>query len=490
MTNIKDLIQEISSDLIRDIITHEDLVLKVRDSLNIHLMSQGEPFFKKNLVNVDDFDFVERLKAVNGTKFNADQAIQTNKPIYFPTVINGKPGIRFEKFGVDDFLKTTNTINLSDPFTLFIVAAARDIDASSKFLISAVTSNNRIYLFYDTMSGSNFNYSFGDTNNVFTTPFNINPNIHVLTSEGGISNVEVEAFFNGNSLGKSTVNFLSASAPIFLGSLTPTGAFADADLGEVIMYDRRLSSSEIQQVLQPYLSPKWAISVATLTNPVLLNIKLHLLAFQTGYTVEDLFDLSSGFATSWDGISGTGESATQDMQTDKPLYVENGINGLPSLRLGGSNDWMDLNDSVISNDDFTIFVVAQYNSNDFSYLIGTDTSNRLYLFNVGGVFQGIIGDPAVAIGTVPSDTQPHIFTLQKSGNSFSLKVDDNEEQSGTTPATGSVVGLNIGSFNEGASGFLDGDIGEMIMYDRALSTVEKDQVIKDYLSPKWKIPLT
>ena len=48
--------------------------------------------------------------------------------------------------------------------------------------------------------------------------------------------------------------------------------------------------------------------------------------------------------------------------------------------------------------------------------------------------------------------------------------------------------IYIGVLSTSSNYFLIGTIGEVIVYDRALSTFEREQ-IEEYLSQKWKIDL-
>jgi len=203
------------------------------------------------------------------------------------------------------------------------------------------------------------------------------------------------------------------------------------------------------------------------------------------------------FVSQWGDKSSFSNHATQITSINQPLYVASGINGNPALNFKGAgfDDWMHLPDNTISNDDYTIFGVFQLTAvaGSTSYLIGTNTPNRLYVladspsaFGIDKI-KGVSGTTPDIVGSETADLNPHIVTQTKEGTSLKLKVDDNVEESTTTTATGAVTSLNIGSFNNGLNGLLEGYIGEIIMYNRALSSDERLVLQENYLSPQWGI---
>ncbi len=249
----------------------------------------------------------------------------------------------------------------------------------------------------------------------------------------------------------------------------------------------------------------------TLTSPVMLSRNV-LLWWET--TSEQSFDpnqLSSSNNPNigvWNDISGgkvTAKNATQTDVNKQPQYIENAINSLPVLRFDGSGDYLDYSANELINSDYSIFVVEQRRSNKSSnYFIGGTSAavgaNSLILLGYSSdnqIWHNQISNGYRADVNSYSNPIPVIHSFR-----FSSVVGKNYYSNGVIKATCVTVGSNpicvkglasyphpkIGVFITTPSSYFNGDIGEIIIYNKYLNDTERLDVEK-YLSKKWKIKI-
>ncbi len=197
--------------------------------------------------------------------------------------------------------------------------------------------------------------------------------------------------------------------------------------------------------------------------------------------------------TTWTDKSGVGNNATATVGPTLGTY-----NGFPVLSFNGTSQRMTSANTVPTNNHTLIAVHRpavingnfQGNTSLFRYQISdyivfpymNGLIPRGYITNYGAaaidagsstlVENSITGAFNIIMAVIQSGSQ-QIFkngTLQSSNTQ-------------TIGIVGNSTSLNIGSFNN-ASEFYQGDLGEMIVYNRALNTIERQQ-IEAYLAWKW-----
>ena len=121
---------------------------------------------------------------------------------------------------------------------------------------------------------------------------------------------------------------------------------------------------------------------------------------------------------------------------------------------------------------------------DGGWTSGTDFT----LKQLAGTFEYQLPN-SVSINTgSPVVKKPYIVGIVDNGTNGTLY---SNKVAGTATATGAAknIGiLNIGSYNSGSTRahYLDGDIGEIIIFNRALKNEER-KAVEDYLAKKWGI---
>jgi prepilin-type N-terminal cleavage/methylation domain-containing protein len=213
--------------------------------------------------------------------------------------------------------------------------------------------------------------------------------------------------------------------------------------------------------------------------------------------------------SNWYDISllNTKSNATQTIAANRPVYTENDINNLPTLKFtAASSQFMNLPDGTIpyNNSPYTIFIVAKASSickgaSVTCGLIASGTAatnqanNFRYLRSGGGFVNHWYGNDVNA-GTTLNTTSPHIVSFHYNKSIRRIIFNGlSQTLTGASNATNnSVASVSnvIGSGGTSASNEqLDGTIGEIIIFDRALMVEEIDS-IESYLSKKWGINIS
>ncbi len=224
---------------------------------------------------------------------------------------------------------------------------------------------------------------------------------------------------------------------------------------------------------------------------------------ETGFNKKQAFDGTK--ISLWNDVnsqSGYKNSATQELNSAQPSYTfETSVaNGLPFLRFDG-NDYLNLPDGTIpsSNYSYSFFIIIRTPSISESYgIIGSGDSERLNSSNMinyraGGFIENnwqkntlITPSISVTAGKI------QLFTIMydnEEGRSIYVNSDlkgkdTNIFRSGL--ATNNTIGKS--SVHGIPDMYLKGDIGEIIIFGRAVNKDER-KTIEKYLMKKWGITL-
>jgi len=209
------------------------------------------------------------------------------------------------------------------------------------------------------------------------------------------------------------------------------------------------------------------------------------------------FDIPTKRVSEWGDGSGNGNNVAQSISSKQPLrYGYDGQNDKSYISFDGTNDLMtSYNNSPITTD-FTVFEVSRidsssdnvfgWNNGAASISIGTDAN---------GYLSATVNDGVTSLSTntaVVNTLSNHIGILKKHNKRIDLEYYDLFNSITTTDNDGAfdnsfsfnTAKFDIGSLNE--SQFLNGQLQEVIIYNRALSNTEISDV-KGYLNLKYKI---
>lgn len=207
-----------------------------------------------------------------------------------------------------------------------------------------------------------------------------------------------------------------------------------------------------------------------------------------------------GRVSAWADQSSGGNSVSQSFSAYQPSLVSDSGNGKSAIRFGTGNNAMKSAGRAISGATaFTCLAVVKYNSqslpttDQYIFWNGNDTSNSgygLYIDTTGYLtanwadYSGYLSDS----GPI-NPGQWYVISARWSSNQHKLWI--NGVSAGTSSKSGSnftagafAVGNRATSTNYNGDGF-NGDIQEVVIYNRALSDTEKAGV-ESYLSQRYQ----
>lgn len=187
-----------------------------------------------------------------------------------------------------------------------------------------------------------------------------------------------------------------------------------------------------------------------------------------------------------------------------PGYFTNVRNGKPAIRFNGLNQALSkagvLGSTFAGVDVSTVFLVFNQLGSDVQSAaygwLGPSPTNHFNLYTQAGSLGGVafdVGDATLGVGRMamtqpsPSADTWHILECYRSGGSGDFTVEGNLAATGTF--SGNFIPTNTAQWNVGIDGgsyFGGMDIAELIVFNRALTTPERDSV-RNYLKAKWGI---
>lgn len=203
----------------------------------------------------------------------------------------------------------------------------------------------------------------------------------------------------------------------------------------------------------------------------------------------------------------------QSTSNNQPSYIKDAINGIPALRFNGSTSFMDNNQTgLVGNisDDATWFFVVKFDNSSDSQMLLNDNesynSDGYYINYYNGSNDHMLCLTSMNAPSINHQSckysfnsfiksQATILVFHKDAQTITIKVNGNQQATTDVYAKPSSKieqhssKARIGrSAPSGSGQFLDGDLGEIIVYDRALSNKDIEH-IEDYLSQKWHITI-
>ena len=209
---------------------------------------------------------------------------------------------------------------------------------------------------------------------------------------------------------------------------------------------------------------------------------------------------TGGFVSAWQNQGMGAYTATQSDNLKRPS-VQVGLNGINTLRFDGVDDFLEIPHSnefnIAASEDFEIFSVAQFNDPvaltepDFSVMFAKGkTSDREFMFYLAIRKYRLYMDRGRMRVEAPNNhtTAPNLGWARRQGNNAKLfnTVGGNASRGnvGNGRMDGNTHNVTIGAAEDGTIRFMDGDIGEIIMFKRALTSNERQRV-EGWLAHKW-----
>ncbi|WP_437756171.1 LamG-like jellyroll fold domain-containing protein [Sorangium sp. So ce1389] len=198
---------------------------------------------------------------------------------------------------------------------------------------------------------------------------------------------------------------------------------------------------------------------------------------------------SSGKVSSWRDQSGNGNRADMDVAASQPTLISSALNGKPVVRfLGAQSLYLA---QQLEPTHFTVFVVGKNRkaSESFSMILGpgnTSPNNQLRWENGSqALFVGLGNDMPIITSTVGNTRVYHALSARYDGSTMTVYRDGNLASSHDFTTTGPWVLLQIGAWF--SSYYMEGDLAEILVYERALSEGDRGAV-NGYLRSKYALP--
>lgn len=205
--------------------------------------------------------------------------------------------------------------------------------------------------------------------------------------------------------------------------------------------------------------------------------------------------LQSGAAVaSWPDGSGHNRTATQADAGSRPAWVPDGLNGKPTVRFAGKQ-WLDTPEDLALPHTHSMFVIARAQAGDengvFLWFESGDragpacgagrfgTSFRLR--NYPGIQDRSTSNAPAVFSVVAGDTEVAGY-VNGVDDQFTVK----NKWTGDFEGGAKLGGFRLGKHGGSMPQFLTGGIGEVLVYDRALSRGER-QSVEQYLGRKWGV---
>jgi hypothetical protein len=215
---------------------------------------------------------------------------------------------------------------------------------------------------------------------------------------------------------------------------------------------------------------------------------------------------ASGFISQWDDQSGNGNHATQATGSAQPKRMNNALNAKPVVRFDGNNDFFSVataSSLIAGTNSFTLFGVLTRRDGDICNLLAytpPDGSQnvQLYVAGSGMALWGV--DSHVFVHSHGTQTNnPQLVAFLRDGDTWrsyndgaQTGPDVTDSRSLLTPSSP----YRLGTIGAATVQFLNGDLAEIILYDRGLSDADRFAVERyingryEFLSPKAPTNLT
>lgn len=206
--------------------------------------------------------------------------------------------------------------------------------------------------------------------------------------------------------------------------------------------------------------------------------------------------------TTWADASGNGYDVTQGTTANKPVYKTGIMNGRAVVRFDGSNDFLanTADDPVGAGGARTVFMVGEMVNLSGATILCFRRSTLIYnqsivLFS-GQYYIYTDGVNASSNATIPNPsaavTNPFQIMLRStgSGNKITCRINQADRtvtQSGSVSAESGAAGFSVGYRADIPGNYYNGDMAEIIVYDSALSSSDRNRV-EAYLKTRYGLP--
>lgn len=436
----------------------------------------------------------------------------------------GVQGYSLDFDGTDDFVSATNVIT-AYPFTLECWVRLDVTYVSQRTLaISNTTAGNIRFGVAFSGTTRKFGILAQNTTEEFdvgstTILENVWYHIAAVFTSATSRTLYVNAASEVTATASVTFNN-SANNSVNMGRHFTTGAFLNGKLSDVRIWNTARTAQEIADNYQKRLigNESGLVGYWKLDKGSGTTVEDSTSNANTGTITGAIWDNSEPLTEAitdntavrvWADQSGKGYDATQSTTAARPTYIASGLNGLPVVRFDGTDDRLALGASALGMlrnvGGASLFAVVKYGTaatNQVALMITRNGDNffRLGILKTDSNNFRAIGRRLDANGaqnvTSAQNLTSNFFIHSALANYQNTllqqfingALDGEKTDFQTSGNTSDTDSNNIAIGAEVAATFLNGDIAEIIVYNRALNTSELAQVHR-YLARKWGIAL-
>lgn len=194
--------------------------------------------------------------------------------------------------------------------------------------------------------------------------------------------------------------------------------------------------------------------------------------------------------SSWYDSAGKGNTVSQATSANQPIFIRNIYSGRPTIRFNGTSQCF-TKTTAVNGQLYTLFIVCKSNgsASHMAFYNGTSGGSGYGYFINSSTQRAILFGGSVIKSDGAANTNLELTTTQWTGSTSSLWVNASSVSvSNSTTSMISPSGEILVGRNSSSAEFWNGDICEIILYSRALSTGEM-KIINSYLANKWRISI-
>ncbi len=434
--------------------------------------------------------------------------------------IGNSPAFTTANGGILTYLGTNTGTTATSTSSLFNVGTG-DFTVECWVNLSTLSTYNPVFSLDDTLSGlgitlyltaspSNFRTWIGNTANNTTTQLTTGAWTHLVVSRASGT---VSKYINGVLDGTHVASGSCSTGQTAKIAWRYDAAYTfNGSVGKLNFYNVALTAAQVAQNYNATLGrysnlPFSPYSISGLQLWLDASDSRTLFSDTSGTTLAS----SDGTAVAlWKDKSGNTRDVSQSTSGSRPLLKKAVVNSLDGVRFDGSNDFLSfaMNTRPTS---YTVFVVAsKTNSTAATYCGSSNTAgdgySRYFELSTSAVVTNdlfaLVGNGNTSYRYVYSATNTIALstpTLTAVTNSITnpagidLRIYKNASELSVTTVGNNFTGIQANNFNFAVGrlgdyngSYLQGDICEIVIYDSALSTTQRQQV-ESYLNTKWKI---
>lgn len=191
--------------------------------------------------------------------------------------------------------------------------------------------------------------------------------------------------------------------------------------------------------------------------------------------------------SSWTDMSGSNRHATQATFSKRPTYAATGLNGKPTVRFDGVDDWLQTVDFGLSFP-IEIFAVMTERSIFNNRRIMGGFTPFVTVLDRDSLSTYRVFSNSLSISFSDASTSPKLMHLRFTSSGAAISRNGGTESTGSSSLTSAPGGWTLGTSGD-KNTFAGIDVSELIIMSTALTTGSR-QGIRQALGAKWGITVS